>query len=250
MWAPEDDRGERDPRRWRLLAGIAALVLVVVVVPLLFRGGSARTGQAGNRTQGGTTGTEGTGAIDFVPYRDDRSGFTITYPKLWAVYGRVPGHGTLLDNSDPHVKLVLDAGTGGDAVRVSLCQLEKPVVNASGLGDVKTVTDGIFGQIVAQAPERQIKLLYGRPITLNGMVGYSYVYTYTDASGEQGTHVHYFLYQGRQLYQLIFQAVPSDHLKRFSSLFDQVADSFRTDPDTGSGAVGAGQGLTCPTPAP
>ncbi len=66
------------------------------------------------------------------------------------------------------------------------------------------------------------------------MPGYYYLYTFIDGeTGAEGAHAHYFLFRGRNMYTLVFQALPSDGFSRLSGVFDQIAASLQTRPDTG-----------------
>ena len=70
---------------------------------------------------------------------------------------------------------------------------------------------------------------------VDGMPGYYYLYTFNEAeTGAEGAHAQYFLFRGRNMYTLVFQALPPRASSRLSRVFDQMAESFQTVPDTGS----------------
>jgi hypothetical protein len=153
---------------------------------------------------------------DLTSYSDEKDGFTVKYPKAWG-------------QMEPGAEggLALDAG-GNDAVSVRLLQRTEVPTTADNLANIKAVTDGIVGS------NRTAVILKQQEITLNGMPGYYYLYTFTDKdTGAQGAHAHYFLFRGRNMYTLVFQALPSDGFSRLSGVFDQIAGSFQTRPDTG-----------------
>ena len=96
------------------------------------------------------------------------------------------------------------------------------------LPNIKAFTDGIVGS------NKSAVILKVQAININGMPGYYYLYTFTDPqTGGQGAHAHYFLFRGRNMYTVVFQAFPSDGFTRLSKVFDQMAESFNTRPDTG-----------------
>ena len=154
-------------------------------------------------------------ASAFSRFTSDKQGFSIDYPKDWGVYTAENG------------AVDLDAG-GGDAVSVSLLRRTDVATTVENLANIKAVTDGIV------ASNKSAQILKVQAIMVDGMPGYYYLYTFTDGeTGAEGAHAHYFLFRGRNMYTMIFQALPSDGFARLSSVFDQMAESLRTVPDTG-----------------
>ncbi len=199
-------------------------VLTVVVVGLVVYAFVLRPASGGSTA--GSTGTTvttvdpdapGTTLADtaFTTFTSEEKGYTIKYPAEWA---RVEVEDGVLD---------LDAG-GGDAVSVRLLQRTEVPTTAENLVNIKAVTDGMIGL------NKTAVILKQQAITLNGMPGYYYLYTFTHAeTGAEGAHAHYFMFRGRNMYTLVFQALPSDGFTRLSRVFDQIAESFQTRPDTG-----------------
>ncbi|MDP9403364.1 MAG: hypothetical protein M3P85_08515, partial [Actinomycetota bacterium] len=71
----------------------------------------------------------------------------------------------------------------------------------------------------------------------NGAPGYYYLYTFeeevnTDAGPRkvQGVHAHYFVFQGRRVVALVFQALPTANFDRLARTFDAMAESFKITP--------------------
>lgn len=207
------------PRRpiWRSVAAGGAVIVVA--------GGAYAMGRTG--TDGGTTATPTTTTstgprvtvpADFVTYTDSETGFTLRHPKSW----------TPAREPEGDVRLVLAAG-GLDSVLVRVIRIEQPVTK-DNLADVKAFTDAIVsGSDVQMIQERQV--------TINGMPGWYYLYTFSDTqSGEKGVHAHYFLFQGRKMNTLVFQALPADGFSRLAPTFDQIAESFKSTPDSSAPA--------------
>jgi hypothetical protein len=155
-------------------------------------------------------------ASAFSRFTSDKQGFSIDYPKDWGVYTAENG------------ALDIDAGGDGDAVSVSLLRRTDVATTVENLPNIKAVTDGIV------ASNKSAQILKVQAIMVDGMPGYYYLYTFTDGeTGAEGAHAHYFLFRGRNMYTMIFQALPSDGFARLSSVFDQMAESLRTVPDNG-----------------
>jgi|GEM_PF-6883929 len=155
-------------------------------------------------------------ASEFSTFTSEKQGFTINYPSKWGVGETDEG------------ELVVDAG-GRDAVSVRLLRRTDVPTTADNLANIRAVTDGIV------ASNKTAQILKVQPISVDGMAGYYYLYTFTDEeTGAEGAHAHYFLFRGRNMYTMIFQALPSDGFSRLSTVFDQMAESLRTVPDNGS----------------
>ena len=64
-------------------------------------------------------------------------------------------------------------------------------------------------------------------VTVGGLPGYRYRYTYTTADKTVGVHDHYFLFKTGRLVQLVLQAVPATNLKTLQPTFDRIVHSFQ-----------------------
>lgn len=213
-----------------LVIGLSLLTVVVVIaLVLVFTGGGDGKGVATTTpTTAAATGTDSTLPGTTLPeselttYVDDDAGFTVKYPKSWDRYG----------SNDPNDHLIAaerPAGSErpGNGVIIRLFRTEIPTTSEN-LENIRTFTDGVVGDV----PSATV-LQRGREININGMPGYFYLYTFTDEStGREGAHGHYFLFRGTKAYQLIVEAIPSEGYARLAHLFDQIGESFKTEPDT------------------
>ena len=77
-----------------------------------------------------------------------------------------------------------------------------------------------------------VDVLKEQAITLNGMIGYYYFYTFDDGP-VKAVHAHYFLFSGNKMNILVFQALPDD-FEKMAFTFDRIAESFRSDPNVGT----------------
>jgi serine/threonine protein kinase len=150
---------------------------------------------------------------DFVAFHDDQTGFSIKYPVTWLQ------HGSTSDN-----RLFISPATGdGEALSIRVIPILVPATTEN-LANFKAVTDGL----VTATPSA--KVLKQQAITLDGLMGYYYLYTYTDdATGVEAVHAHYFLFEGKRMFALIFQASPVADFQGLAGVFDTMAESFSVD---------------------
>ncbi len=181
----------------------------------------------GNGGNSGTNSKAKPAPTNFVAFRDASTGVSISYPSSW----------TALPKSDPTVRLLVTAGGAGnlDSFEVRVQQTSAVVgTSSTSIADLRAVTDAIVsGSPVTVLPQ------YPRPVTINSVPGYYYLYTLTDApSGQQLVHAHYFLFEGHDMVSMVFQTVSAD-FARLAATFDQVTASLHiglpttTTPSTG-----------------
>lgn len=228
-----------------LAFSLAGLAVVAVVVLLVGSGGGSGGGPSTATTVAGATTLPGSPSTTspptslpgdaFVEYVDDDAGFSLRYPKTWARF----------QATDANVHLVAaeprnDDGPAGIGLTVRMFRVEE-VVTSENLANLQTVTDGI----VASNPTA--KILQRREISIDGMPGYFYLYTFTDeVSGREGAHGHYFLFRGHKMNQLVLQTVPTEDYSRLALVFDQIGESFKSTPDTEATSPATTTGNTTP----
>ncbi len=159
----------------------------------------------------------------FTTFRDDETGFSIRYPSSWERF------------EAPMREIRLLVGEGPHSVRIRSRRTEVPTT-PQNLSNLKAFADG------AIAGPTTVVLQQGS-VSVNGLIGFRYLYTFTDPdSGIEGAHLHYFLFQGHKMHDLIFQALPTDTFAQAEGIFNQMLESFRSDPDpeaTAPGSTGA-----------
>jgi hypothetical protein len=209
------DPGQRPPRdqpappgrRRRLALPLLVLAIVGVGAFLLTGGGDALV-----RRQ--LPAAEREPSEPFVTFRDPESGFSVRHPKSWE----------RLTSPDPAVRLVVSNGQL-DSLLVRFARFQDPVTREN-VGDIKAFTDAVVSGGKVTVVEQQA-------VTINGLLGYYYLYRFKDEDrGTEGVHAHYFLFQGRKMHSLVFQALPAEDFAGLSATFDEMAGSFRSDPDT------------------
>ena len=149
--------------------------------------------------------------VPMTTYKDAATGFTVEYPRAWRKV-EVPV---------AEYRLAVDGGSNV-AFTIRVIPIQVPAT-AANLENFKAVTDGLVGS------NDTVSILKQQAVSLNGMLGYYYFYTFTDG-GVQAVHAHYFLFSGNKMNVLVFQSLPDD-FQRMASTFDKIAESFRSDPN-------------------
>ena len=137
---------------------------------------------------------------------------SLAYPAVWT---RLP-----TPAGDPEVALRAASGTAMSLlVRVTKLGLAK--VTTRTLPIVRKLTD----ELVASDP-RSEQLSAPVAVTVGGLPGYRYRYRFGNGA-DSGAHVHYFLFKGVQMIQLVLQALPAERLPQVEPVFDRIVSTFR-----------------------
>jgi hypothetical protein len=144
-------------------------------------------------------------------FTDRETGIALTYPATWH----------RVQSSDPQVRLLATAGSESLLVRVTKSEIEN--VKRERLPAVRQFTD----QLLA-ADQRTKQLVTPEAISLAGLLGLRYRYTYTGDDGSTGAHVHYFLFKRGKMIQLVFQTMPATSLPKSEPEFERIASTLRS----------------------
>ena len=147
-----------------------------------------------------------------VEFTDVETGIALTYPGSWR---RLP-------STDPQVHLLAAAGPSASLLlRVTRSKIQTSF-KQEALPIVRQFTDPLIA-----ADRRTKQLAAPEAISLGGLLGYRYRYTYTARDGSTGAHVHYFLFKAGKMIQLVFQAVPPTSLPKVEPTFERIAATLR-----------------------
>lgn len=157
----------------------------------------------------------------FVRFEDRESGFALSYPRIWR---RLEERAVDLD---PQVRLLVGRLGTDNNLRVRVIPLQVPVVindqtPAEDMAALQAELDKLIdqGQDVGRVIKRD-------RVTVNGVPGWWYLYTFNDKeTKKQGIHSHFFLFGGRNLYILVFQALPVGQYDTLAGTFDRILQSF------------------------
>ncbi len=190
-------------RKW-LVGGVAAFLAVAAVLSLVVGGVVGRSIVPSSPAPPPAPAT--------VRFTDTLTDVSVAYPSSWV--RRIA--------KDQAVRFVASSPDASAAVSVSVRKTELEPVTADSLPIVRPLTDDLLRQDprIGSLPEPV-------PLTLDGLPGYRYTYTYRREGGGDGAHVHYFLFKPDRLVQLVLQAVPASKLAALAPTFDRIAASFR-----------------------
>lgn len=197
------------------LVAIVAAVLVVGAAAVsagvygshLF-GGDAPAQQAEANPPAGAPAGGPTGQM--TEWRNDQVGIALSYPANW-VQLKANNAGVLLLASDgPENSFV-----------VRSVELQKPIGQPE-LAAAKQETD----QVVASNKTAKM-ITEPKQIELGGLPGFWYLYSFKDEqSGQIGAHSHFFLFKGKTMITMVFQALPVEKFQQSAPVFDQITSSF------------------------
>ena len=189
-------------RKW-LVGGVAAFLGLAAVLALVLGGVVGRSIVPSPAPEPPPSTTR---------FTDTLTDMSISYPASWKQ--RIP--------RDQAVRLVAAAPDSSAAVSLSSRVSNLETVTADTLPIVRPLTDDLL-----KADDRIRSLPAPDAVTLDGLPGYRYTYTYRTQSGGEGAHVHYFLFADDRLVQIVLQAVPASSLGSVQPTFDRIAGSFR-----------------------
>ncbi|MGH3824309.1 MAG: PsbP-related protein [Pseudonocardiaceae bacterium] len=202
-------------RRRRVVVIAVGVVLALglgtsaaILGPELFASG--QPAKAANTTDKEDTSAKSLPA-GFSKFRSDAAGFELAYPSSW----------TKLSPKDPQVLLLIAQGTQ-DSVLVRASELQESV-GPQQLPAARQVTD----KLVTSNNSVQM-ITEPRQIELGGLPGFFYYYSFKDsASGQEGAHSHFFLFNGKTMISMVFQTLPRDRFASTAPTFDKISASFR-----------------------
>jgi hypothetical protein len=146
----------------------------------------------------------------FSDFRSEQAGFELAYPSTWSK----------LSPKDPQVLLLVSQGTQ-EAFLVRASQLPE-AVGPQQVPAARQVTD----QLVTADKSVQL-VAEPKQIELGGLPGLFYFYNFKDAAtGQEGTHSHYFLFNGKTMISLVFQALPKERFAESAKTFDNIISTF------------------------
>jgi hypothetical protein len=167
---------------------------------------------------------------DFVKFEDDKAGMTVSYPRDWT---------KLEDNSatdlnpadvdDPqNVRLIVGPSRNEPYLLMRAIPLPAEIVLP------ENITTEFLGTVQGQLDELiegpDVRLADKRPTNHKGKLAWRYLYNFKDdATGREGSHVHYFIFDGAKINVLVFQALPAGELEGLAPTFDKVLETFESE---------------------
>jgi uncharacterized iron-regulated membrane protein len=206
-------------KRW-LLGGVAAFlavgVLALVVGGVVGRSIVPAAEEPAPGPQPAVVEPEPEEAPRSVRFTDTLTAVSIAYPSTW----------DRRFAADQAVRLVASSPDASAAVSISVRKSDLETVTSETLPIVRPLTDDLL-----RADARIGELPEPAAVTVDGLPGYRYTYTYRTDAGGRGAHIHYFLFKADRLIQMVLQAVPASKLASLQATFDEIAGSFRKGRD-------------------
>jgi hypothetical protein len=188
-------------RNW-LVGGVAAALGLAAVLALVVGGVVGRSIVPAPAPERPST----------VRFWDTLTDVSISYPATWL--RRIA--------KDQAVRLVASAPDESASVSVSVRKTDLETVTFDTLPIVRPLTDDLL-----RVDKRVAKIGEPVPVRVGGLPGYRYTYTYRKDDGTDGAHIHYYLFKGQRLIQMVLQAVPAARLPALQSTFDRIAATFQ-----------------------
>lgn len=199
----------RNTRLRRLAVGLVAAAVALGTLALYARAESGKRKSAASRQQ------------SYIRFEDREAGFALSYPRSWRRLEANTG------GLDPQVRLLVGRLGTDNNLRVRVIPLQAPVVindqtPAEDIAALQAELDKFIdqGQDVREVIRRD-------RVTVNGVPGWWYLYSFNDKeTKKQGIHSHFFLFGTRNLYILVFQALPVSQYELIAGTFDRILQSF------------------------
>lgn len=198
-------------RKW-LIGGVVAFLAIAALLALVV-GGVVGRSIVSSPAEPENPAAEDEATPSTVRFTDTLTDVSIAYPADW-VRRMSP---------DQAVRLVASSVDASAAVSISVRKSDLEPITPETLPIVRPLTDDLLREDkrITAVPEPAA-------VTLDGLPGYRYTYTYRRDEGGRGAHVHYFLFKGDRLIQVVLQAVPAAKLPELQQTFDGIARTFRS----------------------
>ncbi len=196
-------------RKW-LVGGVAAILAIAAVLALVV-GGVVGRSIVPSPAETPPPAAQEPAPPETKRFTDTLTDVSIAYPGTWK--RRLPG--------DQRVRIVAASPDASAAVSVSVRPSNLETVTSETLPIVRPLTDDLL-----RADDRITAVPEPVAVMIDGLPGYRYTYTYRREGGGLGAHVHYFLFKGDRLIQIVLQAVPASKLPALQPTFDAIAGSF------------------------
>lgn len=157
--------------------------------------------------------------VGYRTFRDEETGFSLAHPETWVPIAR----------PDDNRRLLLSAG-GDNSLSVRYNLNDQAIDTDADLEAILTTTQRIVESGGAKVLKRQ-------GFNLHGIDGITYLSRFTnEETGRSHVNAHYFLFQGRKMFVVLFQAAPDPPLEpevqfeRMLPDINAILDSFAIDP--------------------
>lgn len=195
---------------------------------------------AGEQAAGSDGGSEEASEVEKVTIVDKGAGVSVSIPESWTVFtdnsdeelpvDALSGpEGDQIVRDDPlHVRLI--AGFSEDnlmSLRVKPLLEEIPPKEQLSVEELQVMQGYIDRYLLGP----QVAVAEKNPTNVQGKLAWRYIYPYEDSqTGQEGIHIHYFIFDGAKVTSLVFQALPSDAMRELAPIFDEVLKTYESEP--------------------
>jgi len=220
-----------------MAANRTLLVRAALVVGTLVLGGAAyilgtslveeRTGVSASPKPAPTAEVS---TADFVKFEDENAGISFSYPEDWK---KVEDNSNEpLNQADADAPLNVRVVVGPSANQPNL--LVRAIPLSSEIIIPENVTAEFLGTIQGQLDRLvegpDVRVAEKRPTNHKGKLAWRYLYAFKDeATGREGSHLHYFIFDGAKINVLVFQALPAAELEKLAPTFDKILETFESE---------------------
>jgi hypothetical protein len=220
-----------------MAANRTLLVRAGLVMGTLILGGAAyilgtnlveeRTGASGNPKP---TPSAAVSTAEFVKFEDKIAGISFSYPKTWKKLEDNSKEPLNQVNSDDPMNVRVVVGPSGNQPYL--------LVRAIPLSSEIVIPENVTAEFLKVLQDQLDKLIEGpdvrvaqkRPTNHKGKLAWRYLYAFKDeATGREGSHLHYFIFDGAKIDVLVFQALPTSELDKLAPTFDKVLETFESE---------------------
>ncbi|MGQ0680658.1 MAG: hypothetical protein ACT4OM_13580 [Actinomycetota bacterium] len=203
------------------------LLATIVLGFAAYAGGSAlvrdRTGVSAE------AGEEPAAPVRFENFEDDIAGISLSIPEEWRLLEDNSGDplANVVQDDPSHVRLVAGPTSSDPQLLVRVKPLDSELLlPADFTTEDLGVIQGRLDQLI-EGPD--VRVAEKRPTNVKGLLAWRYLYNFKDqATGREGSHVHYFIFDGAKINVLVFQALPADALAGLAPTFDRILESFES----------------------
>ena len=168
----------------------------------------------------------GTKADETVTFTDEKGGIKVSYPDTWK---QIENNSRIDITDDPATEVRLIAGPAQDEpsllLRVKPLPAEinyDPNMSANDLGIIQGSLDKLISS--------DVQILERKPINDKGKLGFHYLYVLKQqATGREGVHSHYFVFDGAKMNVLVFEVFPRSEFEKMAPTFDKIFESFTSE---------------------
>lgn len=159
--------------------------------------------------------------VEFVDFRDEETGFAVSYPATW-----VPR-----SQSNSRVRFLVSSPDNQSSAMVQVVPFDREATRSRLTEQGGELTEQELNQTVAEGivtDDEDAQVLVGpEPVQLAGQRATYFLYAFDASdSDERGVHARYFLVGSERIMMLVLESIPAARFSELTDVFDRIAGSF------------------------